>query len=343
MHTQTAIQYHGAIDIAKSFFSFCILALHSAAFPSYYYPIFRLAVPFFFLASSYFLFLKVQNASNPASVIKAYIWRNLKLYLIWFLLLLPITLLVRNWFHGSFLWGLLRFVRSFLFGSTFIASWYIMATIWGTLIIYGLSKKLEIKLCIFLSIPLYALCCLFTNYGGLLNSTDLGQAFSKYYQLFFGSPASGFPAALVWIAMGKYFAQTPSQALPSRKKTLFALFGSLCLFIAEVILVETSGWRKADDCYITLIPVSFFLFALLLQSKITISFGKSLRKICTLTFVTHASFKPCLSYIAKLLIPDARLIPQLVFLGMVALCMSFSCLVLVMERHPRLRWLRHLY
>lgn len=343
-NSEYTLQNYGAIDIAKVFFTFCILALHSEAFPKWIYPVFRMAVPFFFITSGFFLFSKIKHSpTERQKLVSSYIWRNTKLYCVWFILLLPVTVIIRNWFDDSILLGILGFLRSLLFSSTFRVSWYISATIWGTLFICFLSKYMSTKYCILLSLPFYAMCCLFSNYGNLLYSNTFLQSFGDMYSTLFTQPYNSIPVSLLWISIGKYFAEQPRDKLIFSRIPLIGFFCSMALYALEVILIDYSDLSKADDCYFMLVPVSYFLFLLLLRTDVNIPNGKVLRKICTMTFVTHASVQTCLSYVLQMLIQSRQIVSVIVFTVSLLLCLLFSFSVIKLEKHPRMLWLKHLY
>ena len=50
------------LDLAKFIFSLMILAIHTSLFPKILYPWLRIAVPMFFIISSFLLFKKINNS-----------------------------------------------------------------------------------------------------------------------------------------------------------------------------------------------------------------------------------------------------------------------------------------
>ena len=78
-------------DYTKFIMAIMVLAIHSALLPELLYPWLRLAVPLFFIISSYFFFKKYRSAESGAErgkVIKKFLIRNLQLYSFWFIVLL---------------------------------------------------------------------------------------------------------------------------------------------------------------------------------------------------------------------------------------------------------------
>ena len=142
----------------KYVLSMLIVATHTSLFEGYITPLVRLAVPAFFMISGYFFFSRINSCSSrqqQTAYLKKSVMHNLKLYLFWFILLLPLTLYIRQ-YHTMGLWkGLLHLVRDFCFGSTFQSSWYIIALITGFTIVLLLSYKLPQSALVILGVVFY--------------------------------------------------------------------------------------------------------------------------------------------------------------------------------------------
>lgn len=135
-----------SLDILKCVLAIAIVAIHTQLYPHILYPWLRLAVPLFFVISSFLLFEKINEAidyENKKQILFKYLRRNAILYLFYFIILLPYTFYIRNYFEDGIVLGILRLVKSILFASSFSASWYIQATIAGTCIIFYASQKLS--------------------------------------------------------------------------------------------------------------------------------------------------------------------------------------------------------
>lgn len=132
---------------------------------SFQFPILRLAVPVFFVISSYLFFHKIKdlNKAERCSVYHKFVIRAIKLYAFWFVVLLPVTIVVRRWYAMDVLEFIKTFPLTLLFDSTFQASWYIPAYIIGISIAYYLGKH---NVVLFIAgILLYIQCCFASNYN----------------------------------------------------------------------------------------------------------------------------------------------------------------------------------
>lgn len=125
-----------SLDILKVVMAFLVVSIHIKIFDSSIGECINLvndiAVPVFFIVSSYLFF----KSDKP---ILSYIKRISILYSIWFIILFPIT------FHNKLSYylsdkGLCNFIEDLFFHSTFPNSWYLSASILGTIIVYFLKK-----------------------------------------------------------------------------------------------------------------------------------------------------------------------------------------------------------
>lgn len=104
----------------------------------------QVAVPFFFLASGFFLFLKMPgDQEGNTERFRKWTLRALKMYLVWMAVYLPFTV------YGFLQDGLtarqclLVFVRNLLFRGEFYMSWplwYLLGLVWAGTLFYILSK-----------------------------------------------------------------------------------------------------------------------------------------------------------------------------------------------------------
>lgn len=119
------------IDILKYIMSLFIIMIHIGY--SHDYPIIRVAVPVFFIISSYLFFSKINKVGEKewSQILINFIIRAFKLYIFWFIVLLPVTIVERRWYLLDFYGIIEQLIVGVLFKSTFLASWYISAYVIG--------------------------------------------------------------------------------------------------------------------------------------------------------------------------------------------------------------------
>lgn len=215
--------------------------------------------------------------------------RLLKLYLFWFVFFGWFFLYKnRDCFNDGLGDGLLFCLKSFVFGSTFDASWYIMASIIGTILVFFLSKMLSRNILLVLSFVIYSIITLSNSYYNLFPST-FGHVDDIYNQLTMTHLSVSFPASILWIMMGKYAAEskclntTPSQ----RRLAVYIFFNITSLLLLELEYHYTVLYYLTDDCFFFLIPASFFLFLIVKSISLNIPYSKQLRKISTIVYCSH--------------------------------------------------------
>lgn len=261
-----------AIDLFKWIAALLVASMHSAPFmqhnaANYYFTcVCRIAVPFFFVFSS-FIFYRKQN--NISSFIK----RLLVLYAVWFVLQSPITFF--NFFVASdrpLGQIILIFSRGLFISSTFPASWFITALLQGMLIVWLLSKKLSWKwmaiiasLCILASLP-------GTMYYGLIKDRPLLRPYWFFNMAL--CPAVSFITAILYCLAGKYMAEKNIH-LSSMAKWTF-LIGVFLLGCIETICCRSTYYMS--DTFITLFIFTPLLVLILLsfQCNIPISISSFL-------------------------------------------------------------------
>lgn len=286
-------------DLVKFFLSLLVLAMHATLYPMVLYPWLRIAVPMFFIMSSYFVFSKLREATkdNQKAILKKFVIRNLQLYLCWFIILSPMTVYLRKeaYFSNGFFENVLNILKSFLFGTTFIASWFIMASIIGVLIIYGLSKLLRNNYLVFL-ISFFAFCVvsLQSSYRNVIADTVLSDAINIYRDIFGGLVCS-FPAALFWVFIGKLFAEQKINFKSNWVLGCLIFCSCIALFVEWKFVMSLNG-SYDNDSYFMLAPLCILLFAGIQKIK-PIYWKNSVyfKRASTIIYVSHGSLLPVVS------------------------------------------------
>lgn len=295
-------EYKG-IDLAKFICSLFVIAIHVPPL-GFHSPInnyisgyiARLAVPFFFITSSYFLYdkyLKTPDSRN--SIIKNYLARIVKLYFIWSVIYLPISVVQIYKLNGGFdVEVVFGYFRQVLFVGSFVHLWYLVALI-VSVILFSLMLRLFKKHISYI----YILCTLLYGIGllGQGYSLDydshiprtLNQALTScisIYDNIFETTRNGVFEAPIFIAIGYYFAKNK---ITSKNKLLMLIFILLLIAMYCEIHIITDSFIKSYDYYILLVPSSACLFLISLNAKLSISTDLSLlmRKMSSIIFFSH--------------------------------------------------------
>jgi surface polysaccharide O-acyltransferase-like enzyme len=333
----------------KLILSVFIVLLHSQVNIGIFTPFLRVAVPLFFITSAYFFFGKIQKTDHKTGVLLNFLKRNMILYGFWFVLLLPVTLYVKNWFSEGLWIGLVKFLQSLLFNSTFRASWYLMALNVGICLSLLVYKKLTAKQQLLVTLPVYLICCLSTNYFALVEKSSYVMAGYQAYIFVFRSIANSFPASLFWIAWGRWFAERGEKPI---KKLPLTLGISSVLLVVEHVAVAWLDWQNGNDSYIMLIPFCVAMFGIVKNIKNQKKhdernpFMQGVLKrggnISTIIYVTHASIIAVLWAVFRrvLQFPGAEWV---VFGITLTLCLGISAVFFCLERFKWFKWLKYAY
>ncbi|MBR5087243.1 MAG: acyltransferase [Muribaculaceae bacterium] len=232
-------------------------------------PVFRIAVPLFFMISSYLFFSRqgeLQSHQLRKQAFFKFAKRILALYLFWFVVLLPVTIDHRGWCSNVNIFTVIDIVRGFFFGSTFKASWFLMASLIGTFIVWYLAEqKVKDRWIIVLGVLVYVGCCLVSNYYHLCDKIPYFDRLYHKYCFFFTEPYNSFPMAILFVAIGKLMAQNKFQVRQSTLKVAILLL-AICLY-GEFFMTKHFCLVIKDDCFFLMPPLCLCLFMHLGQSK----------------------------------------------------------------------------
>lgn len=253
------------------------------------FSVLRIAVPFFFISSSFFLFKKVNKCNTEKEknqAVKNYCLRILKLYLFWLILSLP-YMLDKFLFNSGYdvLTGLGVFAIKIICFDAFDGAWYLGATIFSALFVYLLSKKVKNSGLLVISIIFYVLAVLdstYFNLFGLQNNANFMffQANAPIYLSVF----NGF----VYFTIGKLFAENENRV--STKVSLIMALLCFALMYGELTLSNYLGLNYATDCFFALLPFSCFFFQLVINIKLKDKKAyRFIRKSSTFIYLSHFS------------------------------------------------------
>lgn len=222
----------------------------------------RIAVPFFLMASGFFVLPKVLFDPNAES---GSVWRFVKraaiLYAIATAIYLP-----ANLYSGRFSQvHLADILRDVVFDGTFYHLWYLPASILGVLLVTLLSRKLRFRSVFVIALFLYAIGLLGDSYfGAVAGVPAISSIYAALFHLF-SYTRNGLFYAPLFLTIGAWIGHN-KRSVP--RSLLFLGFGvSLSLMVIEGLILRTLGWPRHDSMYLLLPVCAFFLFSLLVSSN----------------------------------------------------------------------------
>ncbi len=244
----------------------------------------RIAVPFFFMATGYFSRETLEHGSIIHSLKKL-----LSLYAAAIVLYLPLNLYMGDLdtLTPSSL------LRDLTLDGTFYHLWYFPAVILGLLLVRGAVKLLGWTKAGLLTFALYAIGLGGDSWHGL---AVLLPGLDRFYETLFqwmDYTRNGLFFAPVYLWLGG----TLAHRQPDQGICAVGLLLSLCALLAEAALLRYSWLSRFDSMYLSLLPVSVFLFSLL--SAGAPCDRKDLRIFSLLIYILHPWCIVALRFIAR--------------------------------------------
>lgn len=253
-----------SIDIARLFAAILVVAIHTQAitwFSGYsngnIQILTRVAVPFFFCTSGYFLHKNYTNSGCPG--IAATFWKTVKLYTLLSLVYFSVIFLSNPaLLHESKKWMLV----DFLFNGSYYHLWYMVGIIYSIAMIYMICKLKLSKVLLPLAIVCYVIGLLGTSYYGIgsrlpiLNVMFDSGWFLSIRRIFL----MGFP----FTVLGWVISERKLKLHISKKHLLFVTALVALLFVSEIIAVTVTGMSRTIEITLFLYPLLFLLFQICL-------------------------------------------------------------------------------
>lgn len=225
----------------------------------------RLAVPFFFMTTGYFL------SRDRWNRIGAFLKKTAFLYAAAALLYLPL-----NFMNSGY--TLTQWLRRIFFEGTFYHLWYFPALLLGVCIAKQLSRAAP-KTGLLIAGLLYLIGLFGDSYYG---AAALIPACKNFYQLLFaliGYTRSGFFFAPLFLLLGANCRRL------SIKKPLLLFISSLLGMSVEAFLLHSLGWQRHDSMYLFLPVCTLSLFYVLLSCNQGRS--QTARRVSILVYLLH--------------------------------------------------------
>ncbi|GMQ63407.1 hypothetical protein AN2V17_26400 [Vallitalea sp. AN17-2] len=250
----------------------------------------RVAVPFFFMTSGFFLFF---DSRINKEKLYGFLGKTGLLYLVSIIIYIPINI-YNGYFQQKSL--LPNILKDIFFDGTIYHLWYIPASMLGAVIAYYLIKKLGYHKAFIIALLLYALGLMGDSYFGIIQSSEIIKSFYEKVFLFSSYTRNGLFFAPVFFVLGAIIARQRKQY--SLNLCLVGLLSSIILMTVEGLILNGLELQRHDSMYITLLPCMFFLYQLLIQWK-----GHSLtilRKIAMIIYIIHPMMIIIVRLIGKL-------------------------------------------
>ena len=228
-----------------------------------------IAVPIFFAISGFLFFRKKRN-------IRVFIYRILKLYIVWTIIYLPLTVWV---YYNSNLknqYVIIDFMKKMLFDGTYYHLWYLPSLCFAIFIVFLLDKIINNNGMLLLGTILYTIGVLVETY-----SIMFPEFFWKTYREIFFTTRNGLFFGMIFVIIGKYVSE-----VKPRNNFLFLFIGLITTLLEGVYLITGQNKSLVNMSFSSLILV--FAIICLINNITTIrSDGKIYRNMSTIIFCIH--------------------------------------------------------
>lgn len=289
-------QWYAGLDVFKLFFAVCVVAIHTYLTDALPEPaafwiqqsVFRLAVPFFFVASGFLLGKKLHGKDEtPWPVLRGFIGRLIPPLLCIGTANGLLELLLGRLRQGTIKRSMLvRFVKNMLF-YPYGAMWYIYACIVGALLLYPFLKRRKLGHALLIGALLYVWALLCNNYYFAAQGLGIDRWVKRYMELFV-SGRNGLFVGAFWLALG---IGTYEWHRADGKTWPLKLGLAVCwiLYLAEIYLLKEKPYLDDRALYIMQIPLVPLIVLNVLKLRLPITRAASLlmRKASVWLYFSH--------------------------------------------------------
>ena len=260
-------RYDTAIDWLRLAAAILVIAIHTSPLADFSETgdfiltrvLARIAVPFFFMTSGYFLLSRYHEDDRK---LLHFLKKTGRIYGAAILLYFPL-----NFRNGYFSQSQLlpELLKDLIFDGTMYHLWYLPASMLGMLIAWKLVEKLDFSKGLIVALLLYLIGLFGDSYYGIAEKLPLLNSF--YDRLFelFDYTRNGLFFAPVFLMLGGFINDEKRKL--SFVEAGVGFFISLGLLLAEALILHRHGFQRHDSMYVFLLPAMYFLFHLILHGK----------------------------------------------------------------------------
>lgn len=273
------------IDYFRLIAALLIVAIHTSPFSDFTKTgdfiftriIARVAVPFFFVTSGFFLIAKYSYNSEKLWL---FVKKTVIIYISAIIIYIPINI-YNNYFQMDNFMP--NFIKDIVFDGTLYHLWYLPASVAGSIIAWYAVKKFSYKKAFIITSILYITGLLGDSYYGISKNIS---CLKNFYNLIFqvmDYTRNGIFFAPIFFVLGGYIADNKNKI--SIRKYFIGFLISFTFMLTEALILRCLDWQRHDSMYLFLIPTIYCLFSILLCFKGKRS--KILRTVSLIVYIIH--------------------------------------------------------
>jgi serine/alanine racemase len=237
----------------------------------------RVAVPFFFMTSGFFLF---SNGSAKEEKIKRFLKKTSVIYLVTIVLYIPINFYAGYFYKKNLLFNI---IKDIIFDGTIYHLWYLPAAILGVALVSLLIKYMSLNRAFIISCILYFIGVFGDSYYKIAAKSAVIKDVYKVIFIFSDYTRNGIFFAPIFLLLGSLVSKNINKF--KKKEGLLYLYIFVALMMVEALLLRNFNLMRHDSMYFMLIPCMYFLFSLIVSYKV--SSRKEFRNISLLIYLIH--------------------------------------------------------
>ena len=334
--------YFDFVNVTKLLLAISIVAIHSALVSKYAYSmalICRLGVPYFFVASGFFL-QKKSKSGHTSDAAKGYLKRLFLPYAV-FSVIWILELTIDYYLEGLSLGESVLRIIQFLVFCPNGGLWYVWASMIGVLLLYPFMQRRKLLHGLPIGVALFAIGLLANNYYFLAEqSTWLKPVVDRYLEICIASNNGlfvGFVFLLIGMLISEYY-----DAITERvtiKVGLFLLGVSLVLSILELRFIRSKESGVGDGAFylsqLVYVPTAFYLTTRIKCSHLSRELSTTAKNLSTGIYFLHLPILWIIHRSAKYLLPRIPALarfapffdhPSVCFAACLAICLAICLL-----------------
>ena len=260
------------IDLFRLIAAMMVVAIHTFPFQSVAPQLdeivtltfFRVAVPFFFMTTGYFVLGPYSKNTSylQEKKIQNYLVNLVKIYGLVILLYLPLSI-INGTIAGNT--SLLTWLKLIIFDGTFYHLWYFPGIIIGTIIVVSLLKKTTFKLTFIVSSILYLIGLSGDSWYGFISQVSvIKHAYAGLFNVMTYT-RSGLFFTPLFLCLGILIYRQPTWVKKPLKNNRFIGILVLLAMSVESLLLHQFSVVRHDSMYLFLPFFMLFLFILILN------------------------------------------------------------------------------
>lgn len=327
---------YDAVDVAKLFFCICIVITHTKMVR--YLPqgirgivnavVVRASVPFFFVASGFFLYLNVQaRGAGPAC--KKYVTRMLQPLII-FETIGELLFIAFKLYQGTPLSKILVSVRREVIFYPRASMWFLQACIVGCILLYFFYRmKTPIIVPVLIGCALFSFALLANNYRFVADAIGMGEQIDLYLKNCI-SPRNGLFYGFLFMALGGAVAEWRLTERLDAGTLAILLAAAFVIYELEAVLLRGTATSDDGSLFISQAFAIPLLFTALCRIEKRIACSDTCRRYSTGIYYLQ---KIVLYMVESAFIILGRDLPPIVAFTTVMVISTLICFI--SYRHPR--------